>query len=107
MSDLWIDNNILYYSDDSKYIEITAYMKIYDNEKSIVLDMDCQWIQWNETYPILFASRKEIFTKEEIIWTINGFIKLLSESSDFSISPIESSILNKFSQDVFVIYGLN
>jgi hypothetical protein len=42
MPTLAIDNNILYYYDDVKTIEITISYKQYGEEKSLVLEMDCQ-----------------------------------------------------------------
>ena len=107
MPTLAIDHNILYYYDDVKTIEFTTSYKQYNDEKSLVLDMDCQWIIGDETYPLLTISRKEITSDTEIVNTIYGCISLVNVSSDFATSPFEQSVVQQYAREMITLYGMN
>jgi hypothetical protein len=58
----------------------------------------------DETYPLLFVSKKEITSDTEIIATIHGCIALLSVSSDFATSPFEQSIVQQYARAMMNLY---
>lgn len=106
MTKLDKDNNILWYDDANIYVEMTVSSKIYAQEKSLTIEIDCQWKSWEELYPIVFIQRKELYSKQDLIDAITNSIVYINKISNFQLSPMESSIIEEFAESMILTYWI-
>lgn len=101
-----IDNNILFYEDETIYLEITISSKRYWSEATLTMEYDLMWKNWVDYYPIIYFSRKEIETANELNETILQTIEFSKKNINYEFNPFEKSIIERFSSNMIWIYWI-
>lgn len=99
-----VDNNILWISTPTNYLEVTISFSQYADEKAMTMDFDLQGVEGEDTYPIIFISKKQIVDANELATVIKDSLTLANSLSDVKLSPADNSVIDKFAEDMEGLY---